>query len=113
VKRAVEVAHHRSLDHARGEPLGLPAKARGDAEVRAAIRRSTNTIFHPVGTCKMGSDSLAVVDAELRVRGVPGLRVIDASIMPTIPGGNTNAPTIMIAEKAADLVRGRLAPVAI
>ena len=77
--------------------------------MRAAIRRSTNTIFHPVGTCKMGSDALSVVDAELRVRGVSGLRVIDASIMPTIPGGNTNAPTIMIAEKAADLVRGRSA----
>ena len=83
--------------------------ARGDAEVRAAIRRGANTIFHPVGTCKMGSDALSVVDAELRVRAVPGLRVIDASVMPTIPGGNTNAPTIMIAEKAADLLRGRRA----
>jgi len=107
VKLAKEVAHHGSLDRARGEPLGLAAGARGDAEVRDAIRRSANTIFHPVGTCKMGTDPLAVVDAELRVRAVPGLRVIDASIMPTIPGGNTNAPTIMIAEKAADLVRGR------
>ncbi len=107
VKLAMEVANHRSLDHARGEPLGLATIARGDEEVRAAIRRSTNTIFHPVGTCKMGSDPLAVVDAELRVRGVSGLRVIDASVMPTIPGGNTNAPTIMIAEKGADLVRGR------
>ncbi len=109
VKLAKEVAHHRSLDHARGAPLGLPAEAQSEADVRAAIRRSTNTIFHPVGTCKMGSDALSVVDAELRVRGVSGLRVIDASIMPTIPGGNTNAPTIMIAEKAADLVRGRSA----
>ena len=105
----MEVADHRSLDHARGEPLGLATKARGDAEVRAAIRRSTSTIFHPVGTCKMGADPLAVVDAELRVRGVSGLRVIDASVMPTIPGGNTNAPTIMIAEKGADFVRGRSA----
>ena len=110
VKLAREIAGHRSLDHARGEPMGVVSNAQGDAAVRAAIRRNTNTIFHPVGTCKMGSDPLSVVDAELRVRGVSGLRVIDASVMPMIPGGNTNAPTIMIAEKAADLVRGRPSP---
>ncbi|HEU0034112.1 MAG TPA: GMC family oxidoreductase N-terminal domain-containing protein [Kofleriaceae bacterium] len=75
--------------------------------VRAAVRRSVNTIFHPVGTCKMGSDAMAVVDAELRVRGLAGLRIADASIMPDIIGGNTNAPVIMIAEKAADLMLAR------
>jgi choline dehydrogenase len=80
---------------------------RSDQAIRSAIRETVNTIFHPVGTCKMGTDELAVVDPSLRVRGVEGLRVVDASIMPRIVGGNTNAPTIMIAEKAADLVLGR------
>ena len=65
-------------------------------------------IYHPVGTCRIGVDELAVVDPDLRVHGVEGLRVADASVMPVIPGGNTNAPTIMVAERAADLVRGRV-----
>jgi choline dehydrogenase len=64
-------------------------------------------IYHPVGTCRMGSGEDAVVDPELRVRGIEGLRVVDASVFPIIPGGNTNAPTIMVAERASDLVRGR------
>ena len=87
------------------ELLPGPA-AKEDAAVRAHIGRYAETLYHPVGTCKMGTDAAAVVDSELRVRGVEGLRVVDASVMPTIPGGNTNAPTIMIAEKAADLIKG-------
>ena len=69
------------------------------------IRKKSMTVYHPAGTCKMGSDPMAVVDARLRVKGIAGLRVADASIMPTLIGGNTNAPTIMIGEKAADLIR--------
>ena len=69
------------------------------------VRKSAETVYHPVGTCKMGNDAMAVVDDQLRVHGVQGLRVVDASIMPTLIGGNTNATTIMIAEKAADLLR--------
>ena len=80
---------------------------RDDDGIRAIIRQRAETIYHPVGTCRMGTDAQAVVDPELRVHGVQGLRVVDASIMPTLIGGNTNAPTIMIAEKAVDLIRGR------
>jgi choline dehydrogenase-like flavoprotein len=81
------------------------AQVRSDDDIRAALRARSDTVYHPVGTCRMGRDALAVVDAELRVHGMQGLRVVDASVMPTIVGGNTNAATIMIAEKAADLIR--------
>ena len=80
-----------------------------DADLDAHIRTDSITVHHPLGTCKMGvaSDALAVVDPELRVFGTEGLRVVDGSVMPDLVGGNINAPIIMIAEKAADLVRGR------
>jgi choline dehydrogenase-like flavoprotein len=81
------------------------AQARTDAEIEAFLRGYVDTIYHPVGSCRMGPGEDDVVDASLRVHGIQGLRVVDASIMPRIVGGNTNAPTIMIGEKAADLIR--------
>lgn len=104
VRLAQRIARSKLLDPYRGQPLSKSCEASDEATLREETRQRTNTLFHPVGTCKMGSDAQAVVDSELRVRGVSGLRVVDASIMPTIVGGNTNAPTIMIAEKAADLI---------
>ena len=88
-----------------GRELAVSAGARSDAEIEAFIRSHADTIYHPVGTCRMGNGALDVVDAQLRVHGIEALRVVDASIMPAIVGGNTNAPVIMIGEKAADLVK--------
>ncbi len=92
--------------------LALSASAQTDAEIEAFVRGHADTIYHPVGSCRMGRGPLDVVDAGLRVHGIDGLRVVDASVMPSIVSGNTNAATIMIAEKAADLIRGtsRLRP---
>jgi choline dehydrogenase len=94
--------------------LAPGAHLRSDAELMDYVRASVVTLYHPVGTCAMGRESKwSVVDTELRVRGVTGLRVVDASVMPAVPRGNTNAPTIAIAERAADLIAGRapLAPI--
>jgi choline dehydrogenase-like flavoprotein len=82
------------------------ANVKTDDDIRDVIRQRADTVYHPVGSCKMGTDKHAVVDPQLRVHGMEGLRVIDASIMPTLIGGNTNAPAMMIAEKAVDMIRG-------
>jgi choline dehydrogenase-like flavoprotein len=78
---------------------------RSDDDIRAILRNRSDTVYHPVGTARMGVDAMAVVDPQLRVRGVEALRMVDASIMPTLIGGNTNAPSIMIGEKAAAMIR--------
>ena len=108
----VLMAGARMMDSILDSPPLAPWRARNlyphdmtDAALEADIRARADTIYHPVGTCRMGTDPLAVTDANLRVHGVAGLRVVDASVMPKVISGNTNAPTIMIAERAADLIR--------
>ena len=105
VRVARQLVHTKAFEPYRGEELHPGVKAKTDGEIAEFIRNEAETLYHPVGTCKMGSDPMAVVDARLRVRGIERLRVVDASVMPRIIAGNTNAPTIMIAEKAADMIR--------
>jgi choline dehydrogenase len=107
VRIARRVVAQPAFDAYRGEELNPGADARTDDEIDDFIRRTAITIYHPVGTARMGNDPMAVVDSSLRVRGIEGLRVVDASVMPTLIGGNTNAPVMMIAEKASDLILGR------
>jgi choline dehydrogenase len=102
------------VNFCRAEPLARYAQtpnmvpaSDSEEDLEHHVRQHCQTIYHPVGTCRMGADETSVVDPELRVRGVEGLRVVDASVMPSVPRGNTNAPVIAIAERAADLIRGR------
>jgi choline dehydrogenase-like flavoprotein len=88
-----------------GQELSFSVKAKTDTELEAFVRQHADTVYHPVGSCRMGPGAMDVVDAQLRVHGVQSLRVVDASVMPEVVSGNTNAPTIMIAEKAADMIR--------
>ena len=115
LKRMIEAARlsrdlfdQSAFDAYRGELVFPERRISTDAEYTDFIRRKAETIYHPVGTCRMGNDDRAVVDSELRVCGVEGLRVVDASVMPSLPTGNTNAPTIMLAERASALIRGEI-----
>ena len=105
IKLGRRIGEARAFDAFRGSEVYPGPAAQSDESIADYISRVAETLYHPVGTCKMGSDAMAVVDARLRVHGIEGLRVADASIMPTVIGGNTNAPTVMIAEKAADLIK--------
>ncbi len=108
VRLSREIFAQAPFDAYRADEIFPGADVRDERAIEAFVRRKAETIYHPIGTCRMGRDDDAVVDAELRVHGVAGLRVVDASIMPELPGGNTNAPTMMIAERAASLMLGRL-----
>ncbi|MGB0571304.1 MAG: GMC family oxidoreductase [Alphaproteobacteria bacterium] len=105
-----EVMHQPALAALSDGEIWPEPNVQTDADIDAFIRNTGGTVYHPVGTCRMGSDAEAVVDEALQVRGVEGLRVVDASVMPTLVGGNTHAPTVMIAEKAADMILGHPAP---
>jgi choline dehydrogenase len=102
-----DIVKQHALDLYRGAEFKPGDHVRTDSEIDAWIRQNAETIYHPVGTVRMGADAKAPLDQDLRVRGVGSLRVIDASVMPTLIGGNTNAPTIMIAEKLSDILRGK------
>ena len=105
VRAARRILAAPAFDSYRGLELFPGEEARGDAAIEAFVRRRCETLYHPIGTCKMGIDAMAVVALDLRVRGLGELRVVDASILPTLIGGNTNTPTTIIAEKAADMIR--------
>ncbi|TIU39794.1 MAG: alcohol dehydrogenase, partial [Mesorhizobium sp.] len=108
IKIARQIFAASEFDPIRGTEM-LPGKdVRSDDEILAYLRAEALTVYHPVGTCKMGTDAMAVVDpATLKVRGIGGLRVADASVMPKLIGGNTNAPSMMIGQRAAEMILGR------
>ena len=110
VRKMREIASQAPLSNYIAQEHEPGPVVQNDAEILDWIRRRAGSIFHPVGTCAMGpaTDPMAVVDAKLRVHGLQGLRVVDGSVMPRIVSGNTNAPIIMLAEKAADMIRETL-----
>jgi choline dehydrogenase len=110
VKIARRILNAPAFERYQGSEIFPGAGVQSEADIQSYVRNTAVTVFHPVGTCRMGSDPEAVVDPQLRVRGVENVRVVDASIMPTILGGNTNAPVMMIAEKASDMILGAPPP---
>jgi choline dehydrogenase len=109
VRLTREVFAQKAFDPFRGPELAPGPEIQSDAEIDAFVRAKVESAYHPSCSCRMGTDAMAVVDGEARVHGLEGLRVVDASIMPSIVSGNLNAPTIMMAEKLADAIRGRTA----
>ena len=109
VRLTREIMSQTEMDAFRGEVIQPKDDVQTDDQIDAFIRQSVDSAYHPSCTCKMGEDSMSVVDSQLRVHGINSLRVIDSSIFPTIPNGNLNAPTMMIAERGADLIRGQTA----
>ncbi|MFT6270476.1 MAG: choline dehydrogenase-like flavoprotein [Alphaproteobacteria bacterium] len=107
VKKAREILATKDFEQYQSREIGPGPEAQTDEQILEFIRKRAETIYHPIGTCKMGNveDANTVVDSQLKVKGIARLRVIDASVMPSLIGGNTNAPTIMIAERAADLIK--------
>ena len=101
-----EVFSQKAFDPYRGDEMRPGAHIQADAQIDDFVREKVDTTYHPCGSCKMGADEMAVVDGYARVHGVEALRVVDASIMPDIVSGNINAPTIMMAEKVADIILG-------
>ena len=104
IRQARRILAASAFDDYRGEEIHPGENCQSDKQIIEKVKEKVGLVYHPVGTCKMGTDSMAVVDPQLRVRGLEGLRVVDASIMPRLTSGNTNAPTIAIAEKAADMI---------
>lgn len=113
VRLTREIINQQALDAFRGEEIQPGIEVQTDEEIDTFVRQSVESAYHPSCSCKMGTDAMSVVDPQTRVHGIEGLRVVDSSIFPTIPNGNLNSPTIMVAERAADIIRGRtlLAPV--
>ena len=104
IRQARRILAAKAFDDYRGEELHPGADRQSDEQIIEKVKEKVGLVYHPVGTCKMGTDRMAVVDPQFRVHGLEGLRVVDASIMPRLISGNTNAPTIAIAEKAADMI---------
>ena len=106
VRLTREIIDQSAFDEYRGSEIQPGEEVKSDEDIDAFVRQAVESAYHPSCTCKMGEDEMAVVDSQTRVRGIEGLHVVDSSIFPTIPNGNLNGPTIMVAEKAADMILG-------